>query len=93
MQRYIAQFVGADPDTDRVTAIERTANQAIEAVKSQLRERLWATTDPQLAEIEASGIFPERLSHSNFQRDANAVLHGSDDLRPHITVRTLPHNT
>lgn len=90
MRNFIAQFVGSDPTSEKITCISYTPNLAYQGVCLKLKKKLAEVSEAYTSDMERTGTIPERLNFTQFELDAHAILYGSDDLRPHVTVRSLP---
>ncbi|MCJ2063323.1 hypothetical protein MKK63_11445 [Methylobacterium sp. J-088] len=93
MRKYIAQFVGSHPTTQVIMHISRTPNLAYLGVCRKLKEVLAELSEEHVEVIELMKSVPEELQYTQFEHDAYAVLYGSADLKPHITVRSLPQGS
>ena len=73
--------------------VDRTPNLSYLGVCHKLRAELAELYEEDVEDIELVNDASDRFQYTQFERDAYAVLYGSSDLRPHITVRSLPQGS
>ena len=90
MPMHCAEFVPTHSRKPTIYYVDTTEYKAIRGLKRELRRILESSPGESFANIVANGGVPEQIDCSDNERDICAVLFGSNDLRPHIRVRTLP---